>query len=77
MELEKMIKMLQKQIVFKSNQLNNMNKFIENLQPRNGLSSENPHVENIPVVEEKETTKAIENEIIFDIPKKSEPMYKI
>jgi uncharacterized coiled-coil protein SlyX len=76
-ELEKMIKMLQKQIVFKSNQLNNMNKFIENLQPRNGLSSENPHVENIPVVEEKETTKAIENEIIFDIPKKSEPMYKI
>jgi uncharacterized coiled-coil protein SlyX len=76
-ELEKMIKMLQKQIVFKSNQLNNMNKFIENLQPRNGLSSENPHVENIPVVKEKETTKAIENEIIFDIPKKSEPMYKI
>jgi hypothetical protein len=69
-ELEKMIQMLQKQIIFKSNQFNNMNKFIEDLQSKMGVNNEQE--------KQEESTKAIENENnIFMIPNKSEPLYKL
>jgi len=69
-ELEKMIQMLQKQIIFKSNQFNNMNKFREDLQCKMGVNNEQE--------KQEESTKAIENENnIFMIPNKSEPLYKL
>jgi hypothetical protein len=69
-ELEKMIQMLQKQIIFKSNQFNNMNKFIEDLQSRMRVNNEQE--------KQEESTKAIEKEnTIFMIPNKSEPLYKL
>jgi hypothetical protein len=69
-ELEKMIQMLQKQIIFKSNQFNNMNKFIEDLQSKMGVDNQQE--------KQEESTKAIENENnIFMIPNKSEPLYKL
>lgn len=91
MELEKMIKMLQKQIIFKSNQLTNMTKFIEKLQIRNDANvnevnnaSESPAIEpdsnevpSIPQAIDNTPQQTNPSEIVFDIPKKSEPLYKL
>jgi hypothetical protein len=74
-----MIKMLQTQIVLKSTQFNNMNKFIEDLQARQGLDKTESRQDppNKAIENENAILAAPPSEPIFDIPKKSDPVYML